>query len=58
MLNLAWPEKASGKWLLQGCAVLSLVIAAGAASADDISDASQMLRSGQHQQALERVNRS
>jgi Flp pilus assembly protein TadD len=57
MLNLAWPENASGKRLLQGCAVLSLMIAASAASADDISDASQMLRSGQHQQALERVNK-
>jgi len=57
MLNLAGSAKASGKWLLRGFAVLSLAFAANAARADDIQDASQMLRSGQHQQALERVNK-
>ncbi len=58
MLYLAGPEKASWKRLLRGCAVLALTLAANAARADDIQDASQMLRSGQHQQALERVNKA
>jgi Flp pilus assembly protein TadD len=57
MLNLAGSAKVSAKWLLQGCAAMSLCLAATAARADDIQDASQMLRSGQHQQALDRVNK-
>jgi Flp pilus assembly protein TadD len=61
MLNLTRSRNASRatsrKGWLQACAALALAIASGAASADDIQDASQMLRSGQHQQALERVNK-
>ena len=57
MLNLAGSAKASGKPLAHACAILWLVLAANAVRADDIQDASQMLRSGQHQQALERVNK-
>ncbi|MBS0336103.1 MAG: tetratricopeptide repeat protein [Proteobacteria bacterium] len=57
MLNLAGSRKAPKTWLLQGCAALSLVAALSAARADDIQDASQLLRSGQQQQALERVNK-
>lgn len=43
--------------MLQACAAATLVIAPVAALADDLQDATQMLRSGQHQQALERINR-
>ena len=57
MLKLARSANVSGKWLLQCCAALSLVVAASVAQADEIQDASQMLRSGQHQQALDRVNK-
>ena len=57
MLKLAGSPQAPGKWLVQACAALALACAANLAQADDISDAAQMLRSGQHQQALERVNR-
>ncbi len=57
MLKLAGSPQAPGKWLVQTCAALALACAANVAQADDISDAAQMLRSGQHQQALERVNR-
>src|SRR5688572_25449220 len=61
MLKLAGSAPASGKRLLQGCAAiaagLAMAIAVHPARADDIQDASQLLRSGQHQQALERVNR-
>src|SRR5215212_8904968 len=57
MLNLTWSRNASRKGWLHVCAAIALVVASGAASADDIQDASQMLRSGQHQQALERVNK-
>ena len=57
MLKLAGPGKPSAKWLAQGCFALALAVAATAARADDIQDASQMLRAGQHQQALDRVNK-
>ena len=57
MLNLAGSANASGKWFVQGCAALALAFAANAVRADDIQEASKMLRSGQHQQALERVNK-
>jgi len=56
MLKLAGPAKASGKWFLHGFAALALA-AASVAQADDIQDASQLLRSGQQQQALDRVNK-
>ena len=56
MLKLAGSAKTSGKWLLQGFAALALA-AASVAQADDIQDASQLLRSGQQQQALDRVNK-
>ncbi len=36
---------------------MSLLVASVAVRADDIQDASQMLRAGQHQQALDRVNK-
>jgi len=57
MLNLAGSRKASKTWLLQGCAVLCLIAAGSLARADDIQDASRLLRAGQHQQALDRVNK-
>ncbi len=57
MLKLAGPAKPSAKWLAQGCFALALAVAATATRADDIQDASQLLRSGQHQQALDRVNK-
>ncbi len=57
MLKLAGSATTPAKWLLQGWAALSIAFAAGAVRADDIQDAAQMLRSGQHQQALERVNK-
>src|SRR3954469_411867 len=57
MHKLAGPATRSAKWLLQGIAAFSFMIAAPAVLADDIQDASQLLRSGQHQQALERVNK-
>jgi hypothetical protein len=57
MLNLAGSRKATRTWLLQGCAAFSIIVTVSAARADDIQDASQLLRSGQQQQALERVNR-
>jgi Flp pilus assembly protein TadD len=38
-------------------ALLALVLATFPARADDLQDASRMLKAGQHQQALERVNR-
>jgi len=56
MLKLAGSAKTSGKWLLQVFAALALA-AASVAQADDIQDASQLLRSGQQQQALDRVNK-
>jgi tetratricopeptide (TPR) repeat protein len=37
--------------------LLALSLLSGAARADEIQDASRLLRAGQHQQALERVNR-
>lgn len=43
--------------MLQACTAATLVIAPVAALADDLQDATQMLRAGQHQQALERINR-
>ena len=47
--------------MLQACAAfvaaLTMAIAANPAHANDIQDAGQLLRSGQHQQALERVNK-
>lgn len=43
--------------MLQACTAATLVIAPLAALADDLQDATQMLRAGQHQQALERINR-
>ena len=57
MQKIAGTAKVSAKWLLQGCAAMSLLVAGATARADDIQDASQMLRSGQHQQALDRVNK-
>ena len=44
---------------LQALAALlaTLLVAAAPAIADDVQDASKLLRSGQHQQALERVNK-
>ncbi len=53
MLKLA----GSAKRCVQVCAVMSLLVASAAVRADDIQDASQMLRAGQHQQALDRVNK-
>jgi Flp pilus assembly protein TadD/ketosteroid isomerase-like protein len=43
--------------LRQGLLMLCACTLAFAASADDMQDASRMLKSGQHQQALERVNK-
>ncbi len=43
--------------MLLACAAATLVITPAAVLADDLQDATQMLRSGQHQQALERINR-
>src|SRR5262245_45548827 len=44
--------------LLRGSVVASACLfAAAAAHADDLQDASRMLKAGQHQQALERVNK-
>ena len=57
MLKLARLAKPSVKWMAQGCFALALAVAATATRADDIQDASQLLRSGQHQQALDRVNK-
>ena len=57
MLKLAGSGKARKSWVLRGCAALSLVASVSAVRADDIQDASQLLRSGQHQQALERINK-
>jgi tetratricopeptide (TPR) repeat protein len=56
MLKLAGPASLPGKWFLQGFAAVVLLVSAPA-FADDIQDASQMLRAGQHQQALERINK-
>lgn len=56
MLKLAGSAKASGKWFLHGFAAFALTVAC-VAQADDIQDASQLLRSGQQQQALDRVNK-
>ena len=39
------------------CAAISLLFAASAVLADDLQEASKLLRSGQHQQALERINK-
>ncbi len=57
MLKLAGSNNALLKRWLQACAAAGLIVAGTAVRADDIQDASQMLRSGQHQQALERVNK-
>ena len=57
MLKLAGPGKASRTQLLRSCTAFALIAIATVARADDIQDASQMLRSGQHQQALERINK-
>src|SRR3972149_11318327 len=37
--------------------LVALLVASAPAIADDVHDASKLLRSGQHQQALERVNK-
>jgi Flp pilus assembly protein TadD len=57
MLKLAGSANASRNGFLHGFCVVALAIVSGAATADDLQDASQLLRSGQHQQALERVNK-
>ena len=57
MLKLAGSGKASRTQLLRTCTTFALIAIATVARADDIQDASQMLRSGQHQQALERINK-
>lgn len=57
MLKLAGAARVPKRWLLQVCTIASLVIAIPVALADDLQEASQLLRSGQHQQALERINK-
>jgi len=61
MFNFAGPLKALPRSLLAIGAAFALLIVAPAitsvARADDMQDATQMLRAGQHQQALERINR-
>ena len=57
MLKLVGSGKASRTQLLRTCTAFALIAIATVARADDIQDASQMLRSGQHQQALERINK-
>ena len=57
MLKLAGSGKASRTQLLLSCTAFALIAISTFSRADDIQDASQMLRSGQHQQALERINK-
>ncbi|MSP97746.1 MAG: tetratricopeptide repeat protein [Betaproteobacteria bacterium] len=57
MLELSGSVKASPRWLLHVCAAVFLSVASPAVRADDIQAASQLLRSGQHQQALERIDK-
>ena len=57
MLKLAGSSNVSGIAALRRFAAVALMCVAGGASADDMQDASQMLRAGQHQQAHERVNK-
>jgi Flp pilus assembly protein TadD len=54
MLNLAAPGMGMRKGLL---ALSAALLIASPARADDIQDAAKLLKSGQHQQALERVNK-
>jgi tetratricopeptide (TPR) repeat protein len=55
MLNSDAPRSVLRRMLL-GLAA-SMVLAWGAAGADDLQDAAKLLKAGQHQQAMERVNR-
>jgi tetratricopeptide (TPR) repeat protein len=55
MLNFDAPLTRLGKGL--GALLALLLAVAPAARADDIQDAAKLLKSGQHQQALERVNK-
>ena len=57
MLKLAESANAPRTRLLRCFVAVALAISASAASANDMQDANQLLRSGQHQQALERVNK-
>lgn len=54
MLNLNAPRE----WLRGGALLAFAFILGGAARADDLQDAQQFFKSGQTQQALERVNRA
>src|SRR3954464_1119381 len=54
MLNLPAPRAGMRKGLLAVAAALLIV---SPAWADDLQDATKLLKSGQHQQALERVNK-
>ena len=47
----------SAKLRQGGVALFACMLLAFAARADDLQDASRMLKAGQHQQALERVNK-
>ncbi len=57
MLKLAGSARASNRWVLHACAVVALILATPVVLADNLQEASQLLRSGQHQQALERINK-
>jgi len=54
MLNLNAPRE----WLRGGVVLACALILGGTARADDLQDAQQLFKSGQTQQALERVNRA
>src|SRR5438874_6164794 len=54
MLNLNAPRE----WLRGGVILACTFILGGTARADDLQDAQQLFKSGQTQQALERVNRA
>ncbi len=57
MLKLAGAARASNRWVLHACAVVALILATPVVLANNLQEASQLLRSGQHQQALERINK-
>src|SRR5712672_3682033 len=56
MLNLAAPATGMRTGLL-ALTVATLLLAFSPVRADDVQDAAKLLKSGQHQQALERVNK-
>jgi tetratricopeptide (TPR) repeat protein len=52
------PFRSRARAALALCACALLALAFGAARADEVQEAAKLLRSGQHAQALERVNRA